>query len=72
MFLYFSPREKVCDFALDVIRKHATEHVFDMETVSPGLCQSKTALKHALEARREATLVMPFIETCRTDGNVKE
>ena len=56
------------DFALGIIKNYATTPLFDMEAISPGLCQSKSKLRAALEVRKKAAKVMPFLNICKSEN----
>ena len=52
-----------------MIRAHYSQKIFHMEEFSPATTKKVSKLKKALEARKMAAMIFPYILTCR---NAKE
>lgn len=49
-----------------MIRAHADQKLFHMEEFSPNIAKKIAKLRKALEVRKLAAMIFPYIMTCRS------
>ncbi len=66
------PREPVSSFARSVILSLSHSRLFDLETMNPQLVRKVAGLRKALQARKEAASVFPYVLTCSNRDVLRE
>ncbi len=60
--------QPVSDFGASVIASLADEPLFCMDDLNPAVVKRVSRLRQALQWRRDAAVIFPFIVTCKEEG----